>query len=112
MTNQPAAKVLVALAVGVPVTVLIPLLRWLYDWQGALTIILLGIVPAFLFGAWIARQGGARTLWCLLASAPPFALAVWSILAHPADLTGWFWLAAAAVTFLFARLGAREPAPA
>ena len=107
---KPASKVLVALAVGVPVTALIPLLHWLYNWQGALTVVLLGIVPAFLFGAWIGRRRStARTMWCLLAAAPPFVLAAWSILAHPVDLTGWFWLAAAVLTFLFARLGASEP---
>ena len=33
--TNPATKAMVALAVGVPVTALIPLLRWLYDWQGA-----------------------------------------------------------------------------
>jgi hypothetical protein len=104
---KPVAKVLVALAVGVPVTALIPLLRWLYDWQGALTVITLGIVPAFLFGAWLARRrSSARTAWCVLAAAPPFLLAAWSILAHPVELIGWFWLSAAVLTFLAARVGA------
>jgi len=107
--TNPATKAMAALAVGVPVTALVPLLRWLYDWQGAVTIIVLGIVPAFLFGAWIARRGStARTAWCLLAAAPPFVLAAWSILAHPVDLTGWFWLAAAVLTFLSARVGAGQ----
>jgi hypothetical protein len=106
---KPVAKVLVALAVGVPVTALIPLLRWLYDWQGALTVITLGIVPAFLFGAWLARRrSSARTAWCLLAATPPFLLAAWSILAHPTDLMGWFWLSAAVLTFLAASMGARQ----
>jgi hypothetical protein len=110
--TNPGTKALVALAVGVPVTALIPLLRWLYDWQGAVSIIVLGIVPAFLFGGWIARRGGsALAAWALLAAAPPFVLACWSILAHPADLTGWFWLAAAAVTFVSARVGAAALAP-
>ena len=107
--SNPASKTLAALAVGVPVTGLIPLLRWLYDWQGALTILLIGIIPALLFGIWLARRrSSARTAWCLLAAAPPFVLAAWSILAHPTDLTGWFWLAAAVLTFLAALIGARN----
>ena len=108
-TPKGAARALVALAVGVPVTVLIPFLGWLYGWQGAVTVVILGVVPAFLFGAWIARRGGsARTMWCLLSSAPPFVLAAWSIIAHPGDSTGWFWLCAAVLTFLAAGMGARE----
>ena len=106
---QKTAKVLVALAVGVPATALIPLARWWYGWEAALAVVLLGAVPAYLFGAWDVRRSRARTLWCLLAAAPPFVLAAWSIFTHPRDLTGWFWLATAAVTFLAARFGAAEP---
>jgi len=103
---------LVALAVGVPVTVLIPFINWLYGWQGAVGIVILGIVPALLFGSWLARRGGsARTMWCLVSAAPPFVLAAWSIAAHPVDLIGWYWLSAAVLTFLAAHMGAREIKP-
>jgi len=100
---------LVALAVGVPVTVLIPFINWLYGWQGAVVVVVLGIVPAVLFGSWLARRhSSAREMWCLLSAAPPLVLASWSIIAHPADLTGWYWLSAAALTLLAARMGAKE----
>jgi len=111
-TQKSSAKALVALAAGVPAIALIPLARWWYGWEAGVVIVLLGAVPAYLFGAWDVRRGGARTLWCLLAAAPPFVLAAWSIFSHPRDLTGWLWLATAAVTFLAARFGAAEPAGA
>jgi hypothetical protein len=105
-TPKAAANALVALAVGVPVTVLIPFIAWLFGWQGAVAVVVLGVVPAYLFGSWIVRRGSStRTLWCLLSSALPLALAAWGILAHPADSAGWLWLSAAVLTFLAARVG-------
>jgi hypothetical protein len=37
----------------------------------------------------------------------PFTLAMWGIVTHAGDSSGWFWLCAAAVTFLAALMGAR-----
>ena len=41
-TPKAAANALVALAVGVPVTVLIPFIAWLFGWQGAVAKVAIG----------------------------------------------------------------------
>src|SRR6266849_2901959 len=109
-TPRAAANALVALAVGVPVTILIPFIGWLYGWQGALAVVVLGIVPAYLFGSWIARRGSStRSLWCLLCSTLPLTLAAWGISTHAGEPAGWFWLAAAVLTFAATLAGSRTP---
>ena|SRR6267143_4195302 len=105
---RAGANALIALAVGVPVTALIPIVGWLYGWKGAAAVVALGIVPAYLFGFWIARRGhSAHILWCALSSTLPLTLAAWGIVTHAGDPAGWFWLCAAALTFVAALIGAR-----
>ena len=105
---RASAIALIALAVGVPVTILIPIVGWLYGWKGVAVMVGLGIIPAYLFGFWMARRGhSAHVLWSALSSTLPFTLAVLGIVTHAGDPSGWFWLCAAALTFLAALIGAR-----
>ena len=105
---RAGANTLVALAVGVPVTILIPVVGWLYGWKGTVAVVALGVIPAYLFGYWIARRGNsAQVLWCAVSSTLPLTLAAWGIITHAGDPAGWFWLGAAAVTFVAALIGAR-----
>lgn len=99
---------LAALALGVPVTVLVPLFHWLYGGQGAAAVVLLGAVPAYVFGRWLKRRAThARALWCFACAVLPLVLALWSIATRAGEATGWFWLAAAVVTGGSALSGSR-----
>ena len=109
VTPSAGARTLAALAVGALVTILIPFVGWLYGWKGALAVVAVGVVPAYLFGAWIARRNSStRALWCLLSATLPLTLGVWGIGRHTGDPTGWFWLSTAVLTFFAALVGSRR----
>jgi hypothetical protein len=105
-----AGATVLSLAAGVPVTILIPFVGWVYGWPGALAVVAFGAVPAYLFGAWIARRNRSTpTLWCLVAATPPLVFAIWGIGRNAGDPAGWFLFSASATTFFAAFVGSRGP---
>jgi hypothetical protein len=106
-TLNMATQSFLAFVFGIVVAVLIPFAGWLYGWQGAVVIVVVAILPAYMFGSWLARASTLGRFWLLtlLSVAAPLVAAAWS--AQNADVATWWWLLASVATFVSLMAGSR-----